>query len=766
MAADLPRWTPTPTGDDGLLKTLRVSNSLTDSKVDFVPADGKKVKWYACGPTVYDSAHLGHARTYLTFDIIRRLMEDYFGYDLYFVMNITDIDDKIILKARRNYLIEKYLESGVSAEAATKDITEAFEKNFAKHDAKLAELKADLDAASGSQKTELQTLVDQENLKRGNVTKSQEAFVKAKAAGSIPEMVAAAKDVLSEKLDAQQGSEVSDHTIFRAHTSKYEKEFLDDMDALGVRPPDVLTRVTEYVPGIIEFVSKIISEGFAYEANGSVYFSVSEFSSKHRYAKLSRSSVGNLALAAEGEGALAAADSEKRHPYDFALWKKSKPGEPEWDSPWGKGRPGWHIECSSMASELFGSNMDIHSGGVDLKFPHHDNELAQSEAYHGCHQWVNYFLHTGHLHIDGLKMSKSLKNFISIKEALNLMTSRQWRLFFLSQPWDKPVSFNLGDSSSIKATKSRESTFKEFFLNMKSVIRQQESINACDQGWSADDKQMNDSVLSCQQNVHQALLNNFDTPKALEAMLDLINDVNKYISKCAATSAAPKVLIIEKAAHYVTRILACFGVIDLRADFGFPSTSGGQSTEAALTPFLDAFCTFRDQIRGFAREKAAPVEFLKASDQIRDDVMPRLGVRMEDGTGASVWKLDDAETLMKERAEKIAKAQEQALAKLKNKRTLESKKLDKWAKSAVSPTNLFAAKTDKYSKFDDKGIPTHDLAGEPLSGKARKNAEKDYDKQAKLYADYQAAIEKDADFMANLQKEIDRIDSEIASLSL
>lgn len=202
------------------------------------------------------------------------------------------------------------------------------------------------------------------------------------------------------------------------------------MKALGIRTPDVLTRVSEYVPEIIEMVQKIIANGYALvlqtqfipqlltllcisyvakegtDGPKSVYFDTAAFTTakQHHYGKLEPWSIGNNKLLAEGEGALAAGGEEKRNSNDFALWKASKPGEPAWDSPWGKGRPGWHIECSAMAGMILGKTMDVHSGGVDLKFPHHDNELAQSEAYFNNDQWVNYFLHAGHLHIDGLKV--------------------------------------------------------------------------------------------------------------------------------------------------------------------------------------------------------------------------------------------------------------------------------------------------------------------------------------------------------------------------
>ncbi len=304
-----------------LKQTLHVSNSLTRELEEFTPLEGRTVKWYICGPTVYDEAHLGHAKTYISFDSIRRIMRDYFHYDVHQVMNITDIDDKIIRKANDT---------------------------------------------------------------------SQE---------------------------------------FTAISKKFEKEYLDDMEALNVEPPSVLTRVSEYIPEIIAYIQKIIDNGFAYESNGSVYFDVMQFKENpdHNYAKLAPEKVNDEEAFKEGEGVLAdqTITKEKRNDRDFALWKKSKEGEPKWDSPWGEGRPGWHIECSAMAHSAFRANdIDIHAGGVDLKFPHHDNEIAQSEAFAEQDTWVRYWLHTGHLNIGDkktgvmMKMSKSLKNFTSIKQFL------------------------------------------------------------------------------------------------------------------------------------------------------------------------------------------------------------------------------------------------------------------------------------------------------------------------------------------------------------
>ena len=259
------------------------------------------------------------------------------------------------------------------------------------------------------------------------------------------------QDILVPYLDSQYGSSIdaNDHTIFTKLTQKFEDRFMEDVRALNCLDPDDVTRVTEYGKQIVDFVRKVQDNGFAYAtSDGSVYFDINAFEKANNcYARLEPWNRNDKDLQADGEGALSKKTSEKRSEADFALWKSSKPGEPSWPSPWGKGRPGWHIECSAMASDKLGSQLDIHSGGIDLAFPHHDNELAQSEAYWAdCthqhqHQWVNYFMHMGHLSIQGSKMSKSLKNFTTIREALSRgdWTPRGLRIAFLLGGWKEGI---------------------------------------------------------------------------------------------------------------------------------------------------------------------------------------------------------------------------------------------------------------------------------------------------------------------------------------
>jgi cysteinyl-tRNA synthetase len=258
-------------------------------------------------------------------------------------------------------------------------------------------------------------------------------------------------DILLPYLDSlyKEEFDTSDQTVFTHLTKSMEDLFFADMKALNVLPPDVITRVTEYVPQIAKFVERIVDKGFAYEAEGSVYFDIAAFEKAgNHYARLKPESRGDKSLQEEGEGSLSKNLGGKRSAGDFALWKKSKSGEPYWPSKWGDGRPGWHIECSVMASEVLGACMDVHSGGIDLAFPHHDNELAQSEAYfcepgQGEHTWVRYFLHMGHLSIAGSKMSKSLKNFQTIQDALaTTYTSRNMRIVFLLGKWNDGVEIS------------------------------------------------------------------------------------------------------------------------------------------------------------------------------------------------------------------------------------------------------------------------------------------------------------------------------------
>jgi cysteinyl-tRNA synthetase len=376
---------------------LKVWNSLTRSKNEFVPIDptGKVVKWYSCGPTVYDDAHLGHARNYVTIDILRRVLAGYFGYNLRFVQNITDVDDKIILRGRQQYLLADFKSKNPTV---TDDLINTTIKAFDAYVKKnLPLLSADVNIGTFNEESGKQyaNVIQGKSVDGVGPAGDKEAKIKMhlKTAGSaatallapsksttedVDIFYASAEDVLLPYLDSLHGTSIdaSDHTVFTRLTQKYEARFNEDMRSLNVLDPDVVTRVTEYGDQIVTFVEKIVANGFAYStSDGSVYFDIEAFEKVpgNHYARLEPWNRGDKGLQADGEGALSQQKtSEKRSESDFALWKSSKPGEPAWKSPWGPGRPGWHIECSVMASDVLGEQMDIHSGGIDLCFPHHD----------------------------------------------------------------------------------------------------------------------------------------------------------------------------------------------------------------------------------------------------------------------------------------------------------------------------------------------------------------------------------------------------------
>ena len=632
---------------------LHVFNSLTESKEEFRPQSGNTVKMYICGPTVYDMSHMGHARAYLTFDILRRLLSDYFNYDVSLQMNITDIDDKIILKARKNELFRIYAEKHGNSSA------DIYSEGVKLLKAQKEKVNQQLTAL----KTNVPTLPDREKAEAADDIKKFELILeKNEAAGiaaeaskdSDPSLLALFKDLIADSLDKEHGASISDKQIFEDHARLFEEYFFKDMEALGVRGPDVVTRVTEFVPEIVTFIEQIIANGFAYESDGSVYFDTQKFKSSHDYPKLvpQAGSAATAAEMAEGEGALSNAFAgEKRHRNDFALWKKSKAGEPAWESTWGLGRPGWHIECSVMAGSVLGDNMDIHGGGADLKFPHHDNELAQSEARYGCNQWVNYFLHAGHLHIKGLKMSKSLKNFVTIKEALETFTARQIRLMFLLQQWDRPVNFS---DQSIGEAKEKENRFNSFFARVADVIKT--SNSRMEFKWSEKDFALNAKLMTSQSAVHSALCDNFNTPAAMESLDDIVSSVNTYLT-CAGETAKPQLL--NKAQQYVLKILRVFGVVP---DMIGLSGAGQGAEGKQLSDVLDAFCGLRDQLRALGAANKIK-ELFQISDDLRDRVFIDLGVKIEDDVKKSRWSLEDPVVLRKEFEEKIREREEKKNSK-------------------------------------------------------------------------------------------------------
>ena len=610
---------------------LMVYNSLTRTKVRFIPLNKDKVTWYQCGPTVYDVSHVGHARTYVSLDIIRRILKKYLGYNVILCQNVTDIDDKIIIRS-------------------------------------------------------------------------------------------------SEKKIG-----------FRELAQQFENEFLDDMRRLGVQLPDVMTRVSEYIPEVVQFIEVLVRKNLAYEANGSVYFHTASFQAQgHTYGKLKPEAVGNCELLAEGEGSLSAATQEKKSASDFVLWKKTKVHEddgivePSWDSPWGPGRPGWHIECSVMSGAAMdqynNGPIDIHAGGVDLKFPHHENEIAQSEAYLGSHQWVNYWLHTGHVEIRGCKMSKSLKNFITIRQALESFTPRQMRFCFLMHKYNDSMEYSdntMGQAAAV------EKIFAEFFHKVKATLRRlgTHSRQHLDESETLLARELEDG----KGRVDAALMDDFDTPRAIAALLEIVNKFNRYIDMNNIST-----VLLSSAARYLTEVFEVFGLVQ-ESDIGFPFEGSGTgeavSSERLLAPFLDVLTKFRETVRvaAISKDMAAVLE---AADLLRDSVLPELGVRMEDkGAGkdvVTIWKLDDPEVLRKEKLlreeAKAVKEAQRVDAALKKK--------EKEEKAKISPLTMFVGRTDLYSTFDAQGLPVTDAQGEPLSKGALKKLAKEHEAQKKLHDEY------------------------------
>lgn len=768
-------WTPPNTHTKG----LRINNTLCGAKVPFHTRDGSNlVTWYICGPTVYDSSHIGHARNYVTFDILRRILEGFFNYRVQYVMNITDVDDKIINKARRNYLLEQYLATAYEAKTVLSDLNVAFEEEILKQEKKLKVAQNEFDEATSSRrKDELADKIKQEQLKLQKLQELngavKERTEKSLATGGKPGIDLLISDgvgdVLASYLDAKEGSTVTDLAIYRAHAAKYEKEFLEDMQNLGVKPPMVLTRVTEYIDIIKDYVQKIIDQGFAYVAKGSVYFNTRAFQEAgHIYGKLNPWAVGSSELASESESNF---DSrEKQNNCDFALWKASKIGEPFWESPWGQGRPGWHIECSAMASHVIGKSIDIHSGGVDLQFPHHDNELAQAEAFYGCSQWVNYFIHSGHLAIEGLKMSKSLKNFVTIREALQKYTARQLRFLFVNQLWDKPMNFS---ESVMSEAIAKEKQFQNFFKIVKNVLRRTETDgetyvkgfeNA--QIWGLGETELAHLLAITTTQVRERIEDNFDTPGALQALLNLASGVHSYLDKTATGSSLP--LLVKEAAEYITQILVIFGLstanVNNEIGFGSDLTNSSGGIESTVAPYINAACSLRDEVRAAAKDDLSKARLISITDNFRDYTMVDLGVRVEDSPSGSIWELCDSGVLQSERDEKFRKAREATIKSVQSKVDRKLKEIEKFQLASVNPREYFQKQPTKYSVFNDRGLPTHDYEGKELSKKALKDVEKTMQKAEKEHEKYIEKLAAEPYFIENLKSEVEDLQKQLREL--
>jgi cysteinyl-tRNA synthetase len=591
---------------------LYVYNSLIKSKELFIPENVDRITWYQCGPTVYSDSHIGHARTYISLDIIHRIMRNYLNYNLIVCQNITDIDDKIIIKSN------------------------------------------------------------------------------------------------DENID------------FKELSSKYEKDFFSDMKNLGVIYPDILTRVSEYVNEIINYIEDLYKKGFAYEINGSIYFDILNYQKNgFTYGKLVPEQIGNTELLQEGEGKLSSQDNKKSES-DFVLWKKTKDEnkEPYWDSPWGKGRPGWHIECSVMSYYAFknisGGYLDVHAGGVDLKFPHHENEEAQSSAYLCCKKWTKYWLHTGHLNIKGLKMSKSLKNFITIKEALSKYTARQIRFCFLIHKYNNTMDYS---EETMNNAINIEKTFSEFFHNTKAILRKYPNASG-NQYLKEKDNNMIEYLEETKIKIHRCILDDFDTPKCINHLMELMKKINKYID----VDEFPT-LILFNCSKYITYILRIFGLMFDDIQIGFNDNLESINNEEFINPFIDSIVKFRDNIRNICKEGNIDL-ILEETDKLRDKIMPELGIRIEDKNEGSIWKKDDpeiikSEIIHKQNLEREKNVKKEELLRKKQQKFEEQEKLKK-----ILPENFFRRFADQYSRFDKNNIPTHDIEGKEISKNLYKKLKK------------------------------------------
>jgi len=375
---------------------IKLYNTLTKRKETFLPLEVSRVKMYVCGVTVYDLLHIGHARSLMVFDVLYRYFK-YRGYKVIYVRNFTDIDDKIIARAK---------EEGVD---------------------------------------------------------------------------------------------------FSTIAKRYINEFYVDTSSLGLEKPTFEPKATEHISEMIEAVRKLLKNGYAYVVDGDVYFSVEKFPS---YGKLSGRSLEGMLVGARVEP-----DPKKRNPLDFALWKASKPDEPYWDSPWGKGRPGWHLECSVMSQKYLGETLDIHGGGEDLIFPHHENEIAQSEALTGK-PFVRFWLHNAFVKIEGEKMSKSLGNVILLREILNLYHPEALRLFLLSKHYRTPIDY------SPKTLKETQRALERLY-GMIQRAKMAEGLK--DEGLG----KVKELALTLKERFEEALSDDLNTARALGALFELLREVNK-----------------------------------------------------------------------------------------------------------------------------------------------------------------------------------------------------------------------------------------------
>ncbi len=495
--------------------SIQFYNTLTKKKEEFKPIDDNTIKMYVCGPTVYDYFHIGNARSFIMSDVIRRYLE-YRSYEVKFIMNITDVDDKIIKKANAR---------GVSSNAVAEEFTKAF---------------------------------------------------------------------------------------------------LEDIDKLGVKRATMNPKATENIKEIIEIINKLLNKGAAYQLGNDVYYSIENFSG---YGKLSGKNIDDLI-----SGARVDVDDTKKNPLDFALWKGAKEGEPFWESPWGKGRPGWHIECSAMAMKYLGETIDIHCGGNDLIFPHHENEIAQSEASTGK-QFSNYWIHFGFLNIDNEKMSKSLGNFFTTREILNKYSANALRFYYLQTHYASPINFTHEGLEGAKNGFERlNNTIGE--LNRR-LASNENGVNQIE-------------MKEYEERFIEAMDDDFNSPKGMSVIFDLVKQINVKL-------ANQDLLKAEN-----IRALLAFLDKTLNGVFGLTASSADIAAvpDTILIKLNEAKALFEEMLGNKIealdansapdllnklveqRKEAKKSKNWKLADQIRDE-LKKAGITLEDKKdGTTIWKAE------------------------------------------------------------------------------------------------------------------------------
>jgi cysteinyl-tRNA synthetase len=488
---------------------IKLYNTLSGKKEEFVPIHPGTVLFYACGITVYDYSHLGHARGAVAFDVIR----NYFvrkGFKVTYVRNFTDVDDKIINRANQE---------GITAEEV-------------------------------------------------------------------------------------------------AH--KYIQAYHEDMKRLGVARADIEPKATEHVSEMVRIVKGLVEKGHAYPVDGDVYFRVASFSD---YGKLSKRNLEDLKAGARVE-----VDERKTDPLDFALWKASKPGEPAWDSPWGPGRPGWHIECSAMSFKHLGETFDIHGGGKDLIFPHHENEIAQSEAYSGK-KFVNYWLHNGFVNINQEKMSKSLGNFFTIRDILDQYDAEIVRLFLLSTHYRSPIDFSDANLKDARAGLDRFYTMKEgmvkYLAGKKAPLVKAEEVIA------GADRPLFDKIMGLPKAFDEAMDDDFNTAFAIGLIYDLVRDVNKFLAEAGAKREDAAYIILSNAVTAFDAVGRTLGLFTRDPEAWFSESRQAESKVTLSVERIEELIHLRNEAR--ARKDWAE------ADRIRK-VIDDGGVELFDRADGTVWK--------------------------------------------------------------------------------------------------------------------------------